>query len=124
VRPADTVPPTDAAPKPDEPKTDAPKPDEPKGDAPKPDAPKGEANASSALSADEIAQIKKLPEADQAIALAQITCPVSGEKLGGEMGVPVKVTADGQSFFLCCKGCKKEVDKDPAAVVAKLQKKN
>jgi len=117
----------DATPKPDEPKVDAPKPDEPKPDAapkpeePKPDAPKGEASASAALGADEIAQIKNLPEADQPIALAQITCPVSGEKLG-EMGVPLKVTADGQSFFLCCKGCKKEVDKDPAAVLAKLKK--
>jgi YHS domain-containing protein len=117
------VPPTDAAPKPDEPKPDAPKPDAPKPDEPKSDAPKGEAAASAALGAEEIAQIKKLPEADQPIALAQVTCPVSGEKLG-EMGVPLKVTAGGESFFLCCKGCKKEVDKDPAAIVAKLQKKN
>ena len=38
------------------------------------------------------------------------------------MGVPLKVTAAGQTFFLCCKGCNKDVQDDPAAVVAKLKK--
>lgn len=41
------------------------------------------------------------------------TCPVSGEKLG-EMGKPVTFTCQDQEVKLCCKGCKKDFDKDPA----------
>ncbi|HMB06258.1 MAG TPA: hypothetical protein VKP69_21300 [Isosphaeraceae bacterium] len=73
-----------------------------------------------ALSDEEVAEIKKLPAADAAKALAQKVCPVSGENLGG-MGVPVRVSAEGKTFFLCCKGCNKEVKANPKAVVAKLK---
>ena len=45
---------------------------------------------------------------------------MGGENLG-EMGPPIKVTAAGKTFFLCCKSCQKEVDADPKAVVAKLK---
>ena len=75
------------------------------------------------LSDEEIAEIKKLPSADdQALALAQVTCPVSGDKLGGDMGVPIKQLVDGKTFFICCSGCEKAVKSDPAAVLAKLKK--
>lgn len=40
------------------------------------------------------------------------TCPVSGEKLG-EMGKPVIFTHQDQEVKLCCKGCKKDFDKNP-----------
>ena len=40
-------------------------------------------------------------------------CPVSGEALG-EMGKPVKVTHEGTDVYLCCKGCVKDFNKDPA----------
>lgn len=40
------------------------------------------------------------------------TCPVSGEKLG-EMGKPFAFTYKDQEVKLCCKGCKKDFDKDP-----------
>jgi len=40
------------------------------------------------------------------------TCPVSGEKLG-EMGKPTVFTYKDQEVKLCCKGCKKDFDKDP-----------
>jgi hypothetical protein len=73
------------------------------------------------LSEEEVAEIKKLPAGDAELALKQLVCPVSEENLGS-MGVPVKVTAAGQTFFLCCKGCNKDVQKDPEAVVAKLKK--
>jgi hypothetical protein len=73
------------------------------------------------LTADEIAEIKKLPTSDAEQALQQLVCPVSGEHLGA-MGVPLKVTAADQTFYLCCKGCSKEVKDNPAAVVAKLKK--
>ena len=40
------------------------------------------------------------------------TCPVSGEKLG-EMGKAYAFTYKDQEVKLCCKGCKKDFDKDP-----------
>ena len=40
------------------------------------------------------------------------TCPVSGDKLG-EMGAPYVFSYKGQEVKLCCKGCKKDFDKDP-----------
>jgi YHS domain-containing protein len=73
------------------------------------------------LTEDEIAAIKKLPDADQAGALAQAVCPVSNEHLGS-MDVPVKVEHDGKTAFLCCSHCKEDFDADPAGVLAKLAK--
>jgi hypothetical protein len=110
------------APAGDLPKIEAPQPTPaPKEDAP---APKEEGNAAAAaksLSPDELAEVKKLSATDADQAVKQLLCPVSGENLGS-MGVPLKVTAAGQTFFLCCKGCNKDVQDDPAAVVAKLKK--
>lgn len=75
-----------------------------------------------ALTADEKAEIAKLADkVDQDAALTQATCPVSGENLGS-MGVPIKVSAEGKTAYLCCKGCNKDFDKDPKAVFAKLGK--
>jgi YHS domain-containing protein len=93
---------------------------------PKVEGPKTEASKSDAaavkLTADELAAIKELPAADQDQAIKQAVCPVSGEHLG-EMGKPVKVSAEGRSFFLCCDNCEEKVKKDPKAVIAKLDKK-
>lgn len=41
------------------------------------------------------------------------TCVVSGEKLGGDMGEPVQFMHKNHLVKLCCKGCKKDFDKDP-----------
>jgi len=41
------------------------------------------------------------------------TCPVSGEKLGGDMGDAFVFTYKGQEVKLCCKSCKKDFDKNP-----------
>lgn len=74
------------------------------------------------LSDEEIAGINKLADPkDRELALAQKVCPISGENLGG-MGAPIKVVADGKTAFLCCKGCKKDFDKDPKAALAKISK--
>ncbi len=67
----------------------------------------------------ETAKIKELPAEEAELALQQKVCPVSGSHLGG-MGVPVKVTADGKTAFLCCEGCQSEFEADPAAALAKL----
>jgi len=73
------------------------------------------------LSDEEVAEIKKLPAAEQTVALAQMVCPVSGKNLGS-MDMPLKQTVNGKDFYLCCSGCEDDVKKDPAAVLAKLQK--
>ena len=48
------------------------------------------------------------------------TCPVSGEKLDA-MGKPYVFTYQGQEVKLCCSGCKKDFDKDPAKYLKKIQ---
>ena len=47
-------------------------------------------------------------------------CPVSGEKLG-EMGKPYVFVYQGQEVKLCCSGCKKDFDKDPAKYLKKIR---
>ena len=74
------------------------------------------------LSAEEMDQIKKLPEAEQAMALGQKVCPSSGENLGS-MGAPLKMDVKGQTVFLCCKGCTEDAEKNPDTMLAKLGKK-
>jgi YHS domain-containing protein len=49
------------------------------------------------------------------------TCPVSGEKLGGDMGAPYVFTYKGQEIKLCCPHCKKEFDKNPDKYVALIR---
>src|SRR5262249_36569789 len=56
--------------------------------------------------------LKDLDEADRKLAELQKVCPVSRNPLGS-MGKPYKMTVKGRVIFLCCDGCKDEVDKDP-----------
>jgi YHS domain-containing protein len=79
-------------------------------------------SSAAGLSADELAAIKELPAAEQEQAIKQIVCPVSGHHLG-EMGKPVKVTAEGRTFYLCCDDCQEKVKADPKGVIATLDKK-
>jgi YHS domain-containing protein len=111
---------TEEAPKVEAPKIEAPKIEPPKSESTKPEAPKGEAKADAdKLDAEELAEVRKLPAAEQDAAIKQLVCPISDEHLGS-MGVPVKVTAEGKTFYLCCKSCKKELDANPKAAIAKL----
>jgi hypothetical protein len=102
--PAAEAPPTDEAPKAEPPAAEPAKTD-------------GEG-----LTQEEIDEIKKLPADEQAQALAQVVCVISGEHLGS-MGTPVKVESEGKTAFLCCKGCLEDFEKDPKAAMAKLEKK-
>jgi YHS domain-containing protein len=74
------------------------------------------------LTDDELTAIKELPAAEQAVAIQQAVCPVSDHHLGS-MDKPLKVTAEGRTFYLCCESCEKELKADPKAVIAKLDKK-
>ncbi|USN98168.1 MAG: hypothetical protein H6810_08225 [Phycisphaeraceae bacterium] len=49
------------------------------------------------------------------------TCIVSGEKLGHE-GEPAEMVVAGRLVRLCCNDCKKDILKDPAKYLAKLDK--
>ncbi len=49
------------------------------------------------------------------------TCPVSGDKLGADMGKPFVFVYQGQEVKLCCSMCKAEFDKDPAKFIKKIQ---
>lgn len=48
------------------------------------------------------------------------TCPVSGDKLGGDMGKPLVFEYKGREVKLCCKDCKPDFDKDPAKYMKKI----
>jgi hypothetical protein len=78
--------------------------------------------AEDAKEAKEIAANRaKLSPADQKLADAQEWCVVNNEeRLGGMMGVPVKLTIKGETVFLCCKSCKSDAEKDPEKTLAKL----
>ncbi len=95
-------------------------------EAPAVEGPKAEGAKSDAgavkLTADELTAIKELPAAEQAVAIQQAVCPVSDHHLGS-MEKPLKVTAEGRSFYLCCESCEKELKANPKAVIAKLDKK-
>ena len=67
--------------------------------------------ASTALAADNVA-----PKPDKLT-----TCPVSGEKLDGDMGKPLVFTYKDQEVKLCCKSCKKDFDKNPEKYLAKIR---
>ena len=41
-------------------------------------------------------------------------CPISGEEYGDGGMKAFKVTHEGTDVWLCCKGCKKDFDTDPA----------
>lgn len=63
--------------------------------------------------------LARLSSEDNELALLQVTCPVTGEKLGS-MGVPIKVDVEGQAVLLCCAGCVPMVRQNPAEILEKL----
>jgi YHS domain-containing protein len=71
------------------------------------------------LTEEELAAIKELPAAEQVVAIKQAVCPVSGHNLGS-MDKPIKVSAEGRTFYLCCGGCEEELKANPKAAIAKL----
>ena len=71
------------------------------------------ASASNSEEEKEIAAaIQKLPESDRQPALDQEICPVAEFRLGS-MGPPLKVNVKGRDVFICCEGCKDQLEADP-----------
>ena len=50
--------------------------------------------------------------ADQRGVAEQRVCPVTKQPLGS-MGVPWRVTVEGQTVYVCCQACVQEIEKDP-----------
>lgn len=63
-------------------------------------------------------EVSEATRADQEAIRAQGVCPVLGERLGAH-GDPLKVTVDGRSLFVCCRGCVGKVQRDPGTYFAK-----
>lgn len=49
-----------------------------------------------------------------------MTCVVSGEEFGGDMGDPIDLVYNNRLVRLCCKMCKSDFKKNPQAYIAKL----
>jgi len=50
----------------------------------------------------------------------QKTCPVTGDELGS-MGSPIPVTVQGQTIYVCCRGCVAKVQRDPDSFLRKVE---
>ena len=86
---------------------------------------KAEVPAEAPATIDEAAVIKanlaKFGPEDAKLAAAQRLCPVSEDPLGSsKMGVPVKLMINDQPIFICCKGCKGEVEKKQDEMLKKV----
>jgi Cu(I)/Ag(I) efflux system membrane fusion protein len=65
--------------------------------------------------------LEELPPEDRNLARQQQRCPVSNQPLGS-MGVPFKVTVQGEQVFLCCEGCKDKLLHEPHRFLRALRK--
>ena len=70
--------------------------------------------------ADDLPGLKELNEVDRKLAEQQKVCPVSGNRIGTAGMTPYKMSLKGRTFFLCCDGCKDDVDKDPDGILKKV----
>lgn len=50
----------------------------------------------------------------------QKTCPVTGHELGS-MGTPIPVAVNGQTIYVCCRGCVAKVQANPDFYLQKVQ---
>jgi fructose-specific component phosphotransferase system IIB-like protein len=77
---------------------------------------------------DEEAQIAAtlagLPDKERRLVEAQRFCPVMEHNRLGSMGVPVKVTINGKTVFLCCEGCRKSALANPTQTFEKAVRLN
>jgi YHS domain-containing protein len=78
--------------------------------------------AEKAPASPEKAATAKLTDEDKKLIEKQKVCPVTDEKLGS-MGEPYKVVVKGRTVFLCCEGCKDEIEANPDKYLKKLDEK-
>jgi hypothetical protein len=63
--------------------------------------------------------LAKLGAQDRRLAEIQRFCPVTDNRLGS-MGVPVKLTLNGEPIFVCCEACVDEAKANTVRVLAKV----
>ncbi|MDX1927988.1 MAG: hypothetical protein SFV81_15795 [Pirellulaceae bacterium] len=66
------------------------------------------------------AVLAKLPMEERMAAEAQKYCAVANGSFLGSMGAPIKLTLDGKPVYLCCGGCTKKAQENPAATLTKV----
>ncbi len=66
------------------------------------------------------AVLAQMPENQRRLVEQQRFCPILDQNRLGSMGIPVKLTIEGQPVFLCCDGCKKSALADPKQTLAKV----
>ncbi len=70
---------------------------------------------------DSTATLAKLSMQERAAMEAQKYCAVANSSLLGSMGTPLKLQIDGKPVYLCCGGCTKKAQANPAATLAKAE---
>lgn len=68
------------------------------------------------------AALAKLSPEDRKLAEEQKFCALENKSPLGSMGPPVKIELEGQTVFLCCKGCEKGAKANPDETLAKVEK--
>jgi RND family efflux transporter MFP subunit len=68
------------------------------------------------------ANLAKLSTPDRRLVETQKICPIQKARLGGKMGVPVKLLLKGHPVFLCCKGCVEEAEANPDKTLTTVEK--
>lgn len=68
------------------------------------------------------AALAKLSPEDRKLAEEQKFCALENKSPLGAMGTPVKIEIEGQTVFLCCKGCEKGAKANPEETLAKVEK--
>jgi membrane fusion protein, copper/silver efflux system len=66
--------------------------------------------------------LAKLTPDDRTLAESQRFCPVLPTSRLGSMGIPLKLTVDGETVFVCCSGCRKKALSDPSETLATVKK--
>jgi uncharacterized protein (TIGR03000 family) len=77
---------------------------------------------SQAVDKEVTANLARLAPEDRKAAEAQQYCPVQDGVRLGSMGVPVKITLQGQTIFLCCPGCVTMARSNPERIVDQVKK--
>ena len=70
---------------------------------------------------DATATLAKLPMEERMAVEAQKYCAINTKGFLGSMGAPIKLEVDGKPVYLCCDGCTKKAQANPAAVLAKVE---
>lgn len=70
---------------------------------------------------DASAELAKLSPAERAAAESQKFCAINTKGFLGSMGAPIKLVIEGKPVYLCCSGCTKKAQANPAATLAKVE---